>query len=59
MVQKISRPCPFIICINYGINIAWEDEQVELSCKMGRNLARRDQSPAAMESLAISHKEGS
>jgi hypothetical protein len=37
MVQKISRPSPFIISVNYGINIAWEDRQIELRDKMGRN----------------------
>ncbi len=37
MVQKISRPSPFIISVNYGINIAWEERQTELRGKMGRN----------------------
>jgi hypothetical protein len=47
MVQKISRPSPFIISVNYGINIAWEDRQIELRGKMGRN-------PAAMGSVTPS-----
>ena len=49
MVQKISDPSPFIISVNYGMNIAWEDRQVELSRKMGRN-------PGAMGSVARSHR---
>jgi len=44
MVQKISHPSPFIISVNYGINIAWEDRQTELKGKMGRN-------PGAMGSV--------
>jgi len=59
MVQKISRPSPFIISVKYGMNIAWEDRQVQLSRKRGRTLARWDQSLVAVGPLAISNKEGS
>jgi len=49
MVQKISDPSPFIISVNYGINIAWENRQVELRGKVGRH-------SGAMGSVARSHR---
>ncbi len=59
MVQKISRASPFIISVNYGINIAWEDRQTELRGKMGRNPGAMGSVTPNRRVLSVHHKEDS
>jgi hypothetical protein len=57
--SKNKRSFPFIISVNYGINIAWEDRQVELRGKVGRNSGAMGSVALSHRALAISNKEGS